>query len=182
MRWSGKGAVSPPPPPLRTVREGCPSYGSSGPLPSVLPEALSRRGRCLASGSVCGPMAGPHPTCPLGLPNPPGSCRGVRPAHVSRLSARATRPDPPGYAFPLPLGRWRSLLGPSCSRCGLGRPSEDRPAYWHAGQTATGLPRSASEEGRRGRAPSLLRGLGVREPAQDRSRSRGPTSPRLPSG
>jgi hypothetical protein len=117
---SGKGAASPPLPYLRTVREGCPSYGSSRPLPSVLPEALSRMGRCVASGSVCRPIAGSHLTCPFGLHNPPGSCRVVYQAHVSRLSARATRPYPPGYDFPLPFGGWRSLLGPSCARCGLG--------------------------------------------------------------
>jgi len=84
---SGKGAASPPPPPLRTVRESCPSYGSSRPLPSVLPEALSRMDRCIASGSVCRPTAGSHLTCPFGLHNPSGSCRVVHPAHVSRLSA-----------------------------------------------------------------------------------------------
>jgi hypothetical protein len=77
-------------------------------------------GRCVASGSVCRPLAGPHLTCPFGLHNPPGSCRAVHPAHVSRLSARATRPYPPGYDFPWPFGGWPSLLGPSCSRCGLG--------------------------------------------------------------
>ena len=84
---SGKGAASPAPPPLRTVRESCPSYGSSRPLPSVLPEALSRMGRCVASRSVCSPIAGSHLTCAFGLHNPPGSYRVVYPAHVSRLSA-----------------------------------------------------------------------------------------------
>jgi hypothetical protein len=159
---SGKGAASPPPPPLRTVLESCPSYGSSRPLPSVLPEALSRMSRCVASGSVCKPLAGSHLTCPFGLHNPPGSCRVVHPAHVSRLSARASRPYPPGYGFPWPFGGWRSLLGPSCSRCGLGRPSEDRPAYWPEGQTTTGLPRSAPVETRWGWVSSILRGRGVR--------------------
>src|SRR5262249_36022326 len=99
------------------------SYGSSRPLPSVLPEALSRMGRCVALGSVCRPLAGSHLTCPFGLPNPPGSCRVVYQAHVSRLSARALRPYPPGYEFPVPFGGWSSLLGPSCARCGVGRPS-----------------------------------------------------------
>ncbi len=55
---SGKGAASPPPPPLRTVRESCPSYDSSRPLPSVLPEALSRMGRCVAWGPFAGPLLG----------------------------------------------------------------------------------------------------------------------------
>jgi len=44
----------------------------------------------------------------------------IHPAHVSRLSARAIGPYPPGYDFPWPFGGWHSLLGPSCSRCGLG--------------------------------------------------------------
>ena len=119
---SGKGAASPPPPPLRTVLESYPSYGSSRPLPSVLPEAPSRVGRCVASGSVCRPIAGSHLTCPFGLHNPPGSCRVVHPAHVSRLSARATRPYPPGYGFPLPFGWRHSLLESSFPRCGIGLP------------------------------------------------------------
>jgi hypothetical protein len=130
---SGKGAASPSPPPLRTVLESCPSYGSSRPLPSVLPEALSRMDRCIASGSVCRPIAGPHLTCPFGLHNPSGSYRVVHPAHVSRLSAQAMRPYPPGYGFPLPFGGWPSLLGPSCSRCGFG-PSFRRSSGLLAGR------------------------------------------------
>ena len=46
----------------------------------MLPEALSRLDRCVASGSVCKPIAGPHLTCPFGLHNPSGSCRVVHPA------------------------------------------------------------------------------------------------------
>ena len=130
---SGKGAASPPLPYLRTVREGCPSYGSSRPLPSVLPEAPSRVGRCVALGSVCRPIAGSHLTCPFGLHNPTGGCRVVHLAHVSRLSARARWPYPPGYDFPWPFGGWRSLLGPSCSRCGLG-PSFRRSSGLLAGR------------------------------------------------
>ena len=158
---SGKGAASPPPPPLRTVREGFPSYGSSRPLPSVLPEALSRMGRCVASGSVCRPIAGSHLTWPFGLHNPPGSCRVVHPAHVSRLSARAMRPYPPGHDFPWPFGGWHSLLGPSCSHCGLGPSFRRSSGLLARGQTALGLPRSAPVETRRGWVPPLLRGLGA---------------------
>src|SRR5262249_50418078 len=66
---------SPPLPPLRTVHESLPSHGSSRPLPSVLPEALSRMGRCVASGSVCRPLAGSHRT-PLRL-HPPALARFV---------------------------------------------------------------------------------------------------------
>src|SRR5262245_16973704 len=33
---------------------------------------------------------------------------------------RGQPPYPPGYGFPLPFGRWRSLPGPSLSRCGAG--------------------------------------------------------------
>ena len=120
--WSGRRTASPSPSPLRTVLESCPSYGSSRPLPSVLPEALSRMGRCVALGSVCRPVAGSHLTCPFSLHNPPGSCRVVHPAHVSGLSAQAMRPYPPGYGFPLPFSRRRSLLGPSCARWGFGLP------------------------------------------------------------
>src|SRR5262249_49610619 len=82
-----------------------PSHGSSRPLPSVLPEALSRVGRCVASGSVCRPLAGSHLTCPFGLHHPPGSCRVVHPTHVSGLSARASRPVSTGLWLPLALRR-----------------------------------------------------------------------------
>src|SRR6516225_11152998 len=99
--------------------------------------------RCVASGSVCRPIAGSHLTCPFGLHNPPGSCRVVYQAHFSRLSARATRPYPPGYDFPLPFGGWRSLLGPSCARCGLGpsfRRSSGLLAWWARPQRGYHVP------------------------------------------
>jgi hypothetical protein len=45
---------------------------------------------------------------------------------------------------------------------GLGRTSEDRPAYWPGGQTASGWPRSAPAERWRARVPTRQRGLGAR--------------------
>jgi hypothetical protein len=161
--WSGRRAASPSPSPLRTVLETYTSYGSSRPLPSVLPEALSRMGRCVALGSVCRPCAGSHLTCPFGLHNPPGSCRVVHPAHVSGLSAQAMRPYPPGYVFPSPFGRRRSLLGPSCARWGT-RPSL-RSAYWRrltASPDPNGVATFHTDEIQLGWTPFLLRGLGVR--------------------
>src|SRR6516225_5189183 len=53
------------------------------------------------------------------------------------------------------------FLGHPVPAAGLGRPSEDRPAYWLGGQTASGLPRSAPVETRRGWVPPILRGLGA---------------------
>jgi len=38
--------------------------------------------------------------------------------HVSTLSGWVL-PYPAGYDFPLPFGRWPSLLGASCSHWGL---------------------------------------------------------------
>jgi hypothetical protein len=71
------------------------------------------------------------------------------------------RPSPPGYGFPLPLGGWPSLLGPSCSRCGFGPSFRRSSGLLAGGQTACGLPRSAPVETRRERVPPLLRGLGA---------------------
>ncbi len=92
-------------------------------------------GRCVASGSVCRPTAGPHLTYPFGLHSPPGSCRVVHPTHVSGLSARAKGPYPPGYDCPcLTAGGLRFLghLVPAAAWAGLpkiGRPTgpEARP-------------------------------------------------------
>ena len=131
----------------------------------MLPEALQRMGRCVASGSVCRPLAGSHLTYPFGLHHPPGSCRVVHPTHVSGLSARATRPVSTGLWLPLALRRvafasW-VVLGP----LRRGPPFRRSAGLLASGQAATGLPRSAPGEVRRGRAPSLLRGLGVRQPS-----------------
>ena len=84
------------------------------------------------------------------------------------------RPYPPGYGFPVPFGGWPSLLGSSCARCGFGPSFRRSSGLLAGGQTATGLPRSAPDELRRGRAPSLLRGRGVSDRSKARSRSHGP--------
>ncbi len=68
---------------------------------------------------------------------------------------------PPGYEFPLPFGGWPSLLGPSCSRCGLGPSFRRSSGLLAQGQTASGLPRSAPVEMRRERVPPILRDLGA---------------------
>src|SRR5262249_38848173 len=82
--------------------------------------------------------------------------------HVSGLSAQASRPYPPGYEFPLPFGGWPSLLGSSCARCGVGpsfRRSSGLLAWW---PDRNRVARFCTRETRRGRVPSVLRGLGVR--------------------
>jgi hypothetical protein len=68
--------------------------------------------------SVCRACA-PHRTCPsIGVLH--RVLRVTHRAHVSRLSAWGIGPYPPGYGFPSPFGGWRSLLGPSGSRRGVG--------------------------------------------------------------
>ena len=63
------------------------------------------------SGSVC-KANGSHLTCPSDFDRPFRSRQVVHQAHVSTLSVGQT-PYPAGYGFPLPFGRWPSLLGPS---------------------------------------------------------------------
>ena len=58
-RWSGKGVASLSPPPLRTVREGLPSHGSSKPVTDWLPQMA----RPLMAGVLALFAASPlHPT------------------------------------------------------------------------------------------------------------------------
>lgn len=55
------------------------------------------------------------------------------------------RPSPSGYGFPLPFGGWHSLLGPSCSRWGVGPPlrlADCRRRPQAPVQTPSGFPRS----------------------------------------
>ena len=112
---------------------------------------------------------------PRVLGRPSSSCRAVHPAHVSRLSARATRPYPPGYEFPLPFGGWRSLLGPSCSRCGLGPSFRRSSGLLARGPDRIGVTTFRPDEMRRGRVPPIRRDLGApacggdsRRPMSDR--------------
>ena len=86
---------------------------------------------------------------------------------------RSTRPTSAAFrrGLPGPIHRVMSspclsaggvrFLGHPVPAAGLGRPSEDRPAYWPPGQTASGLPRSAPVETRRGWVPPILRDLGA---------------------
>jgi hypothetical protein len=53
------------------------------------------------------------------------------------------------------------FLGHPVPAADLGRPSEDRPAYWPGGQTPSGFPRSAPVETRRGWVPPIRRGPGA---------------------
>ena len=96
--------------------------------------------------------------------------RGWQPSHRTlgdspdprqRPFGSGQRPYPPGYGFPVPFGGRHSLLGSSCARCGIGPSFRRSSGLLAGGQTATGLPRSAPDEMRRGRVPPLLRGLGV---------------------
>jgi hypothetical protein len=166
---SGKGVASPPLPPLRTVRESCPSYGSSRPLPSVLPGALSRMGRRVASGSVCRPSAGPHLTCPFGPSRPTRQLSGRPPGPRQPPFGAGREALSTGLWAPLAFRRvafasWAFLFS---LRVWAVLPKIVRLTGW--GQTASGLPRSAPAETRRGRAPPLLRGLGA--PARRRWRA-----------
>src|SRR5262249_61599442 len=61
-------------------------------------------------GSVCR-AGGSHLTCPS-MSSLHGALGVAHLVPVSRLSARAKRPYPPGYGFPLPFGGRASLLGP----------------------------------------------------------------------
>jgi hypothetical protein len=117
-------------------------------------------GRCVALGSVCRPLAGSHLTCPFGLHNPPGSCRVVHQAHVSRLSARATRPYPPGYDFPVPYGGWPSLLGPSYSRCGFGPSFRRSSGLLAQGPDRNGVTAFRTRRGATGAGASCTAGPG----------------------
>lgn len=79
--------------------------------------------------------------------------------HVSILSDRVL-PYPAGYVFPLPFGRWRSLLGRSCPTRGsafltVGSPT-DRPP-----PDSIGVSTFRTDEMRPGRVPSILRGRGA---------------------
>src|SRR5262245_8290413 len=106
--------------------------------------------------SVCR-AEGLHPTFPL-MSNRYGVLWVVHQVHVSRFSAWATRPYPPGYDFPVPFGGWRSLLGPSCVRCRIGLPL--RSADWPR-PDGNGVATFHIGELRWGWVPSLPRGRGV---------------------
>ncbi len=131
----GREGALPPLPPLRTVLETFASYGSSShsrrrvASPERYVAAGSERNAGRTSADVVArrsiawsPFAGPrgsHPTCPV-LGCPGSVLRVTHQVRVSSLSAWARRPYPPGYVFPVPFGGRRSLLGPSCARCGFG--------------------------------------------------------------
>jgi len=71
-------------------------------------------------GSVCIARR-VHLTFPS-VSSPCNSLSVIHQAHVSPLAgwvAPRSWPYPPGYGFPAPFGRRRSLLGPSCPRCGV---------------------------------------------------------------
>ena len=152
---------------------------ASNPFPGVRPCRLKGprlRWRVGHSAHVTGPFAdpeGPHLTCPV-MRHPSPALQVTHPTHVSGLSARASGPIHRVMDSPCLSAGGICFLGHLVPAADLGRPSEDRPAYWPGGQTTTGLPRSAPDELRRGRAPSLLRGRGVYDRSKARSRSRGP--------
>jgi hypothetical protein len=173
-RRSGKGAALPLPPPLRTVLESFPSYGSSKSLTTPLPWPLScrvvlasppgafaRKGVALQQGPseasnsspsvrpcrpqgqrrrwrvsrvahFTGPFAnpeGPHLTCPV-TSNLSPVLRVTHPTHVSGLSAWARGPIHRVMTSPCLSAGGLRFLGHLVPAAGLGRPSEDRPAYW----------------------------------------------------
>ena len=103
-----------------------------------------------------------HLTCPVAfLTN-----HSVVVGWSTRPTSAAFRLEPSGpirrvmHSPGLSAGGLR-FLGHPVPAAGLGRPSEDRPAYWPGGQTASGLPRSAPVEMRRERVPPILRDLGA---------------------
>jgi len=101
-----------------------------------------------------------HPTCPS-VSSPQVVLWVTHPTHVSGLSARAIRPYPPGYGFPVPYGGWRSLLGSSSARCGVGPFFRRSSGLLAEGPDRNGVAMFRTRETRRGRVPSVLRGLGV---------------------
>jgi hypothetical protein len=179
--FSGKGRALLPFPPLRTVRATFTAHGSSRPLPSLLPDCC--RSRLPFHLGVRLQSLRSHLTCPSDFDRPFGSRQVVHQAHVSNLSV-GQMPYPAGYGFPLPLGCWPSLLGPSF-------PAEEfRPSY--VGPTGkpdhNGVSTFRTVEIRPGWMPSILRGLGVRTgphfvvpPNGPGVTQGGPLSPRQPS-
>ena len=71
------------------------------------------------------------------------------------------RPYPPGYAFPSPFGRRPSLLGPSCTRCGIKPPFRRSSGLLHRGPDHNGIAAFRTSEMRSGWVLPVLRGLGV---------------------
>jgi hypothetical protein len=90
--------------------------------------------------------------------------------HVSSLSAQAKWPYPPGYGFPSPFGRRRSLLGPSCPRCGVKPPFRRSSGLLDLRPDHNGIAAFRTSEIRSGWVLPVLRGLGVL--ARDGSGSR----------
>jgi hypothetical protein len=103
-----------------------------------------------------------HRTCPLTF----SASHSVVVGWSTRPTSAAFRRGPRGPIHRvmdspcLSAGGLR-FLGHPVPAAGLSRPSEDRRAYWPAGQTASGFPRSAPVETRRGWVPPILRGLGA---------------------
>jgi hypothetical protein len=103
-----------------------------------------------------------HLTCPVAfLAN-----HSVVVGWSTRPTSAAFRRGPPGPIHRVMVSPGLSaggirFLGHPVPAADLGRSSEDRSAYWPRGQTASGLPRSAPVEMRRGWVPPILRGLGA---------------------
>src|SRR5262249_42981639 len=143
------------------------------PVAGVPNRAVSSRGSVCSTGVL-------HLTCPL------VSVLQVvlwvtHPTHVSGLSAQAKRPYPPGYDFPVPYGGWPSLLGSSCARCGIGPSFRRSSGLLAAGPDRNGVAMFRTRETRRGRVPSVLRGLGVRGGSGGGPPPLAPSSPWLPT-
>jgi hypothetical protein len=135
--------VSPPLPPLRTVRAAFTAHGSSRLCPVASRPPLVLPPLVTITGSR------QRLSFPSGSRRLPGSVSAHQ-THVSTLSGQAS-PYPAGYDFPLPFGCWPSLLG-SSSPAG-------EFAFLTVGlllgeQTSTGFPRSARS--RRDRGGCLL--------------------------
>src|SRR5262245_36088499 len=123
-----------------------------------------------ARGSVCLAFA-KHLTCPL-VGNPHDALWMTHQVHVSSLSAQARRPYPPGYGFPSPFGRRPSLLGPSCTRCGVKPLFRRSSSLLDQGPDHNGVAAFRTSEIRSGWVLPVLRGPGVL--ARDGGDSRAP--------
>jgi hypothetical protein len=136
---SGKRGVSPPLPPLRTVRVAFTAHGSSRLCPVASRPPLVLPPLVTITGSR------QRLSFPSGSRRLPGSVSAHQ-THVSTLSGQAS-PYPAGYVFPLPFGRWLSLPRSSSPTGGF--------AFLTVGllldeQTPTGFPRSARSRSDRG--------------------------------
>ena len=142
-----------------------PSRGRRPPVRS--PERRRRGPTALSWRPTCPSVPVPSSSLLTGSPGPrqhpfgSGHLPGIRP--VIRDGRRRSRPCCPGFLSP--FGRRHSLLGPSCSRRGLGLP-HGRPTGPARSPDPDGVSTFRTRETRPGWVPPLPRGGGVHPAGQ----------------